>query len=60
VESVAQALEARDLSDRTRAVSPLTRADDAVYIDTTGVPVEEVVNRVLAIVDSQLSSANGQ
>jgi cytidylate kinase len=49
-----------NLSDRTRAVSPLTRADDAVYIDTTGVPVEEVVNRVLAIVDSQLSSANGQ
>ena len=29
--------------DRTRAVSPLTRVDDAMYIDTTGVPIDEVV-----------------
>jgi cytidylate kinase len=50
VEAVAQALEARDLSDRTRSVSPLVRADDAVYIDTTGVPVGEVVQKALAIV----------
>jgi len=54
VDWVAQAPEARELSDRTRAVSPLTRADDAVYIDTTGVPVDEVVSRVLAIVGSRL------
>ena len=47
VESVAQALEARDLSDRTRAASPLTRASDALYIDTTGVSVEDVVATVL-------------
>ena len=50
VEHVAQALEARDLSDRTRAISPLTRAADAVYIDTTGMAVEAVVTRVMAIV----------
>ena len=50
VASVAHALEARDRSDRTRAASPLARAADADYIDTTGVPIEEVVARVLAIV----------
>lgn len=50
VETVAQALEARDLSDRTRAVSPLTIAPDATHIDTTGVPVSEVVRRALEIV----------
>lgn len=50
VETVAKALEARDRSDRTRAVSPLTIAPDATRIDTTGVPVSVVVRRALAIV----------
>lgn len=50
VESVAQALAARDQSDRTRSVSPLTVAPDATHIDTTGIPVSEVVQRAMAIV----------
>jgi cytidylate kinase len=57
VESVAQALAARDASDRTRTVSPLVRADDAVYIDTTGAAVEDVVERVLAEVDRRRDEA---
>jgi cytidylate kinase len=47
---VATALAERDKSDSTRAVSPLAIADNAVVIDTTGVPVDEVIDRVLAIV----------
>ena len=43
-------LAARDTSDSTRAVSPLTQAPDAIYLDTTGVPVDDVVTRVLEIV----------
>jgi len=54
VEAVAEALEARDRADRTRAVSPLTVADDAVYIDTTGLTVDDVVARVLAILKDKL------
>jgi len=50
VGDVATALEARDHSDRTRAASPLTRADDAVEIDTTGLAIEEVIERVLELV----------
>jgi len=50
VGQIAQALAARDQSDRTRTVSPLTRADDAVYIDTTGMPIEAVVETVLKVV----------
>jgi cytidylate kinase len=49
---VASELAARDQSDRTRAVAPLTVAADAHVIDTTGVPVEEVVARVLEVVRS--------
>jgi cytidylate kinase len=51
VEDVATALEARDRSDRTRSTAPLLRAADAIEIDTTGVPVEEVIERVLALVN---------
>jgi cytidylate kinase len=44
------ALEARDQSDRTRTNSPLVAAADAVRVDTTGVPAEQVVDRVLAVI----------
>ncbi len=47
---VASALAARDRADSTRAVSPLMIAEDAVVIDTTGVPIEEVVGRVMEVV----------
>jgi len=45
--AVAEAIQARDQSDKTRAASPLTLAQDAVLIDTTGMPIDEVVQRVL-------------
>ena len=51
---VASALRARDHSDRTRQASPLTRAPDAVLVDTTGVPIEQVVDRVTEIVKERL------
>ena len=47
---VATALAERDKSDSTRAVSPLAVADDAVVVDTTGIPIDRVVDRVLAVV----------
>jgi cytidylate kinase len=50
VQVVASALAERDKSDSTRAASPLLLAADAVLIDTTGVPVDEVVERVMALV----------
>ena len=55
ITDVATALEERDHSDRTRAASPLTQAADAVAIDTTGVGIEDVVRRVLELVDRRSS-----
>jgi cytidylate kinase len=49
--SVAVELQARDQSDRTRAASPLVMAPDAVRIDTTNVPADEVVRQVCALVE---------
>lgn len=46
-------LEARDQSDSTRPIAPLAMAKDATYIDTTGMPIEEVVERVIGMVRSK-------
>jgi cytidylate kinase len=54
VQGVAQALEARDRSDRTRAASPLTVAPDAVFIDTTDMDVQAVVERALTVVNEAI------
>jgi cytidylate kinase len=51
---VATALAERDRIDSTRAASPLARAADAVIIDTTGLPIDAVVLRVLDLVESRL------
>ncbi len=51
---VATALTARDELDRTRAASPLTIAEDAVHVDTTGKLVAEVVVEVMAVIREKL------
>ena len=46
-------LEKRDAADRNREVGPLVRAPDAVYIDTTGLDIEGVVNILLRNIDKK-------
>lgn len=46
---------ARDQSDATRKIAPLAKADDAIYIDTTDMPIEQVVDRVLMLVAEKLA-----
>jgi len=50
VADVAALLTERDRSDATRAASPLYAAPDAEIVDTTGKPVEQVVDEVLDLV----------
>lgn len=45
---------ARDKSDSTRSVAPLAIAKDAIYIDTTAMPIETVVDQVLSLVQGKL------
>jgi cytidylate kinase len=47
-------LVARDKTDSTRAASPLTLAKDAVYIDTTTMPIDVVVNHVMMLLTDKL------
>ncbi len=54
--AVAASIKARDTSDTTRTVSPLTLAPDAVHIDTTSLPIPEVVERVMTLVRAKSSA----
>lgn len=40
----------RDHEDRTRVVSPLRPAEDAILIDSTNLGIDEVVNKVLRLI----------
>ena len=55
--AVAASIEARDKSDTTRTASPLTLAPDATLIDTTGMPIEQVVTRVMQLVQARAAEA---
>ncbi len=43
----------RDKNDSERAVAPLKKADDAVYLDTTTLSLQEVCDRILADVKTR-------
>lgn len=46
-DKVLQDIEKRDHDDMTRALNPLRKAEDAVEVDTTGLSIDEVIERVL-------------
>jgi CMP/dCMP kinase len=48
--SLQSEIEARDARDASRSVAPLKPANDAVLVDTTGMGIEDVVAKVLAVV----------
>ncbi len=48
-----ESLLARDRIDSGRTTAPLTRADDAVQIDTTAYTLDEVVGQVVALVEAE-------
>lgn len=49
----------RDLRDSTRAIAPLRRADDAVEVDTDPLGVEDVVDRVMELLEDRLEGRDG-
>jgi len=52
--SVQADLAARDNRDSSRSAAPLTRADDAVYVDTTDLTVDDVVDCIArCVADAQ-------
>src|SRR5271168_4532984 len=56
-ESVLREIRERDQRDRTRATSPLKPAPDAVVIDSTNLTLDQVIERVEAIIQTRLGLA---
>jgi CMP/dCMP kinase len=53
VAATESSLLARDRIDSTRTVSPLTRAADAVHLDTTPYTLDEVVDLIVGMVEDR-------
>ena len=54
-DEIRQAILKRDQSDESRAVGPLKPANDAVIVDTTGLTIDEVVEKLIVCVNARLS-----
>ncbi len=54
LDSLLHEIAARDERDAGRAVAPLKPADNAVILDSTGMPITEVIERVLAVLPATL------
>ncbi|WP_352400507.1 (d)CMP kinase [Anaerotignum sp.] len=54
-ETIRQEIIQRDENDMNRVHSPLCKAEDAVYLDTTFMSIEEVVNKILEICKDKIS-----
>jgi cytidylate kinase len=50
-------IQARDARDASRAVAPLKPADNALQVDTTGMSIGEVVEKVLGLVQPEHSGS---
>ncbi|MCS7025506.1 MAG: (d)CMP kinase [Bryobacteraceae bacterium] len=57
-EEVEKEIRERDERDRTRAASPLMQAPDAVYLDSSGLSIEEVEEAILKLIRER--TANGK
>ncbi|MBK9313965.1 MAG: (d)CMP kinase [Acidobacteria bacterium] len=55
IERMRSEIEERDLRDKSRDDSPLMQAEDAIYIDSSGLSIEEVVVRILGAVSSKMN-----
>lgn len=44
----------RDTRDMTRENSPLKKADDAIFVDTTSLTIDEVIDRIINIIENKM------
>ena len=56
LDRVREKVRARDVQDETRQLAPLKRAPDAIELDTSDLTVDEVVERMLAAIETRCST----
>ena len=55
-ETILKEIKERDFKDSTRDIAPLKKADDAIEIDTTSLTIEEVVEKIINLINERLYS----
>ncbi|NJD03056.1 MAG: (d)CMP kinase [Ruminiclostridium sp.] len=49
-EEVCKDIEYRDINDSTRAFAPLSKAEDAIEVDTTDMSIDQVIKKILSYI----------
>lgn len=49
-DTVKKDIETRDYNDSHRALAPLKKADDAIEVDTTGMNIEQVCDKIIGLI----------
>ena len=52
-EEILENIKFRDNNDKTSKVAPLKQAEDAIYVDTTNMNIEEVVKKIINIIEKK-------
>ena len=55
MESLIEDIALRDKLDSEREVSPLVQADDAIYLDTTTLTIDEAAAEILRLANEQMN-----
>ena len=50
-EEVLEGIKDRDKRDSTREIAPLKKAEDAIYVDSTNLSIEQVVEKIIEIIE---------
>lgn len=58
IDVLREEIEVRDHKDSTRKISPLTQAADAVKLDTTSLSIDDVVDKISAIIEQNVEKSN--
>ena len=54
LEEIEAQIRERDHRDMTRPIAPLKQAEDAVLVDTSDMTIDEVVEKILSIIDEKI------
>ena len=57
-EEILENIKFRDYNDKTSSIAPLKKADDAILIDSTNLSIEEVVEKIVKIIEEKRRKIN--
>ena len=53
-EEILTSIKERHILETTREIAPLKQAEDAIYVDSTELSIEEVVQKIIAIIEEKI------